>query len=587
MPHVFACRYVEGRWTQPLRVDWDQPYTASQPRIAAGPGGQLLVVWVTQVATVKGAVRYGLFSARIGSGGTGFGHSLPIDGNVGEGEGVDPSLAGASPGKAIVAYRAITYTFKPGAFSTAVQLRPGDVMAEVRVARLGGERWSALGPVNRNPEASMRPPSAVNGPQVGIGSEGNAVVAWQEPDQTGAARIWLRRIFGNTPGPELQASPSSWEGKPVSADADALSLSVTPYAGAQLAFRIAPGDATPLAGRLLVNSLPANFGTTAGALAGAQLADGGVRGAGPPDVAAAESSSKQALLRLGFVAGSQLRQLQLAAAGELASLPALAVPAALEGAAPVVTVDPEGGGLVAYPATDPLGRPVVAVDQELEGGAMQAGTISGGQGGPVAELSLGRSGAGDGLVAFRQGEAGRYAIVADRVSTPPGAFAVKAPKAWQRPAAVTLRWGAASSSVGGVTYAVLIDGTPVRTGLRRLRFHPRPGQLGNGRVWVQVRASDGFGQQLFSNRAVLRVDGEPPQAKVEVGKRGRVAVRLSDSGSGVLPKATRVSFGDGETARRGAKLVHTYASPGRYRIAVRASDRAGNRLWRRFEVKVP
>lgn len=586
VPHVFACRYLEGRWTPPARVDWDQPYAASQPRIAAGPRGQLLVVWVTQVATVHGSVHYGLFSARIGVGGSSFGPSLPVDPDVGEGQGVDPSLAGASPGKAIVAYRAITYTFKPGTFSTAVQLRPGDVMADVRVARLSGERWSSLGPLNRNPEASTRPPSAVNGPQVGIGNDGAAVLAWQEPDQTGTARIWMRRIFGTTPGPVLQASPSSWENRPVSADADALSLSVTPYAGAQAAYRIAPGDATPLAGRLLISSLPASFATGAAMLANPQLADAGIEPAGPPDVAASETASKQPLLRLGFISGSQPQpqQLQLGPSGGLTALKGTTGLAAVDGGVPVVAVDPEGGGLVAYPALDLLGRPVVAVNQEFGGGAAQVGTISGGQGGPVAELSIGRSDAGDGLIAFRQGEAGRYAIVADRVSAPPAPFTVKAPKRWLRPPAVIVRWAAAASSVGGVTYAVLLDGQPVSSGLRRLRFDPRPGLLGNGKVWVQVRASDGFGQQLLSNRAMLRVDGEPPGVKVGVGKQGRVVVRLADSGSGLRAKATQVNFGDGARERGGGKLVHDYAHPGRYLVVVRARDRVGNRLWRRFEV---
>ena len=167
-----------------------------------------------------------------------------VDPNVGEGVGVDPSLSAASPGKAIVAYRAITYSFKPGTFSTAVQLRPGDVMADIRVARLNGDRWSRLGAINRNLEASMRPPTAVNGPQVGSGLDGGAVVAWQEPDQTGTARIWMRRIFGTTPGPVLQASPSSWEKAAVSADADAFSLAVTP--GRRLAFALAPRPARRL-----------------------------------------------------------------------------------------------------------------------------------------------------------------------------------------------------------------------------------------------------------------------------------------------------------------------------------------------------
>src|SRR5262249_35986472 len=108
IPHVFACRYVGGRWSGPIRVDWDKPFPGSEPRIAAGPRGDLLVVWVTPVATSHGKLQYALYSARIGPGAESFGPSLPVDPDVGQGIGVDPSIAGTLPGKAIVAYRVIT-----------------------------------------------------------------------------------------------------------------------------------------------------------------------------------------------------------------------------------------------------------------------------------------------------------------------------------------------------------------------------------------------------------------------------------------------------------------------------------------------
>src|SRR5262249_22807114 len=154
----------------------------------------------TPAATVKGKLQFALMSARLPAGADSFSAAQVVDPNVGEGIGVAPSLAGTAPGKAIVAYRVITYGFRVGSANTtgAVQLRPGDVMAEFRVARLSGNRWSRLGPANRNVEASTRPPTGTNGPQVGIGLEGGAVVAWQEPDQTSAARIWMRRVFGST-----------------------------------------------------------------------------------------------------------------------------------------------------------------------------------------------------------------------------------------------------------------------------------------------------------------------------------------------------------------------------------------------------
>src|SRR5262249_30748868 len=162
----------------------------------AGPGGELLVVWVTQVATVKNKIRFGLFAARLGRGGQGFRRSEVVDANVGEGVGVDPSVSGTRPGRAIVAYRVTTLNLNQNtANRTAVQLRPGDVMAEFRLARLKGERWARLGAINRNPESSVRAPSEANGPRVVTNLEGAAAVAWQEPDQSGAARIWLRRVL--------------------------------------------------------------------------------------------------------------------------------------------------------------------------------------------------------------------------------------------------------------------------------------------------------------------------------------------------------------------------------------------------------
>lgn len=588
VPHVFACRLVAGQWSPPIRVDSEQPYAASQPAISAGPRGELLVAWVSPVTTYHGKPQYALFSARIGAGASSFGPTLPIDPNVGEGQGVEPALSSTSPGKAIIAYRVITYVFVPGAEPPVAQLRPGDVLADIRVARLSSDRWSRLGPVNANSEFTMRPPGPANGPEIGTGIDGGAVVAWQEPDQTGAARILLRRIFGTNPGPILQVSPATWEGKAVSADADAFSLSVTPYTMARVAFRIAPTAGSALAGRVLVNSLPPNFSTTAGKLTGPLLADGGLTagGIGPPAIAVAEDSSRKVFTRVGFAGGARLRQLGGSGVeGTLSPIATPATPRTEAGAVPVVAASPDGGGIAAYPAFDALGLPTVAVRQEFASGAAQTGLVSGAQGGPISQLEIGRSGVGDGLIAFRQGEPGRYEIVADRVTVPPQAFKLKAPKGWVKPREAKLRWQAATSAVGGLTYSVLIDGRAVRRGLRRFAFHPPPAQLGNGVLEAQVMATDSLGQQLLSGSAKLRVDGLPPA--VTVRARGdRVTVKLRDPDSGVDSKATRVSFGDGEGAKGGARLSHEYGRGGRFRIVVRGSDEAGNRVFRGFQVRV-
>jgi hypothetical protein len=586
VPHVFASRFVGGGWGAPLRVDGDQPYAASEPRIAAGKGGALLVVWVTGVATVKGQVRYGLFSARLGPGAEGFGPSLLVDANVGEGIGVDPSISGTAPGTAAVAYRAITYDFNQNGFSTAVQLRPGDVMADIRLARLNGDRWSRIGAVNRNPEASMRPPSPTNGPRVGAGVDGGAVIAWQEPDQTGTARIWMRRVFGNTLGPPLEASPASWEGAPVTADADAFSLATTPRNEARVVVRL--GGSRARAGRIMLNSLPADYAVPADKLAGPAFLFEAPQGQlGPPAVAAVEKGGgAEGKVRLAFAAGPRLHEFEGKTEDASSSAGTLG-PAPLGGAEPVLALDPEGGETLAYPAADPLGRPAVAVRQEFPTAAVQTGLLSSPQGGAVGQLSAGGDGEGSALIAFRQGEAGAYEIVAARVSAPPGSFKATGPKGWVRPGRAKLRWRPPSSGAGGVTYSVLLEGQLIKQGLRHDAYLPPRAALPSGRLKAQVVATDALGQEVATPPVPLRVDSLPPRASVRVGHSHRVTVRIGDAGAGVADGSTSVSFGDGSVARKGTSFRHEYPGPGRFTVRVRARDKLGNRLLRRFPVRVP
>jgi hypothetical protein len=466
-----------------------------------------------------------------------------------------------------------------------VQLRPGDVMADIRLARLNGDRWSRLGAINRNPEASMRPPGPANGPQVGAGVDGGAVVAWQEPDQTGTARIWMRRIFGTTPGPVLEASPANWEGAPVSGDADAFSLAVTPLNQARVAFRIAGSGSTP--GRLLLNTLPPDFAVPSGALNGASTVFKGREAIGVPGVAATEKGGREGALNLAFAAGPEVRQVGVDASGGLTPLATPPGPGARPAAETVAAIGSEGSSALAYPALDSGGRPVAAVRQEFASGAAQAGLLAGSAGGPVGELSAGASGHGDALIGFRQGEAGRFEIVAERISAPPASFQAKAPKRWVRPARAKLRWQVAKSAVGGLSYAVLLEGRVVKKGLRRRSYRPPRRLLGSGVRRAQAMATDRLGEQVLSPVVKLRVDGLAPRVVVKVSRaRGLASVSVQDRESGLRAASTSVSFGDGTRDRGGSKFHHAYAGPGRYTIAVRARDKVGNSVARRFEAVV-
>jgi len=584
VPHVFAARYNGNRWSPPFRVDWDQPFDASQPRIAADDHGRLLVVWVTQTATVGSRIQRGLFSASLGRGASGFAPALLVDPNVGNGVGVDPAVAGVSTGKAIVAYRVVTNDFTIGSSAAAVQLRPGDVMADVRIARLNGDRWSRLGAVNRNPAASIRPPSPVNGPQVGIGAEGNAVVAWQEPDQTGASRIWARRVFGTTLGPPLQVSPVVWDGHSVTGEADAFAISVTAFDQARIVSRVTGGGAPSLAApRLFLGTLEANYVDFGAKVNGPRLADGGAPPAGPlgaPAVAAGEGGV-EGTMRLGFIAGASVRRVGVDTEGALVELEPLVAPTP-EPAGEVVTAVNSESGLTAYEAA-PAAGPAVAVRQEFRSGYAQTGLLSGSSGGSVAQLRAGSFESGDALIGFRQGEPGGFEIVAARVSAPPARFSVFTPDGWVRPRRALLRWDEAPSAVGDVHYSVVLDGRVIRTALKRPRYRPRPALLGSGKRRVRVLATDGFGGQLLGRAVTLRVDSEPPTAVLR-GRGRDVTVKLADRDSGVA--SATCLFGDGGRASGRRSCRHRYQGPGAFTISVRERDKAGNRIARFLRVRV-
>lgn len=593
--HVFASRYNGTNWTSPIRVDSELSFAGSQPRIAAAKNGRLLVVWATPVATlVKGEVRYGLYSASLGPGAEEFSPALLVDPNVGEGVGVDPSIAGTTPGNAIVAYRVVTYTFPkpPPTLNPAVQLRPGDVMAEIRAARLEGGRWSKLPPLNRNLAASMRQPTEANAPQVAIGATGRAVVAWQEPDLTGAARVLVRRVTGSTLGPIYLASPETFNGKPVTEDATSFSLAVTPLDRARLAVRLEGSASSPQRGpRIFLTSFGSNTKPGGGTPVGPETVDG--TGApltppiGPPATSAVDGVGVGGAMYLAFSSGSAIRTVSVDDQNKVREPETVPGPPAQPGTPAVTAVDPEGGDTVAYEAVGEEGLPAVAVYQSFPESGSQTGLLYGPIGGEVSELEGGDSGAGDALIAFRQGENGQFAIVADRIATAPAAFAVRVPKKWVPPRKATVRWSPPESAVGDLEYSLLVNGRTVRSGLRRLRFTPPAPLLYDGVGRVQVIATDRLGEEVLSRSAKMKVDSQPPRFQVKVRRKsGVVRIKLKDPQSGLRPGATRISFGDGKRARSGASFTHRYKGPGAYRIRLRAEDRVGNALVQTIEVKV-
>jgi PKD domain len=575
--HVFVSRYIGGHWQAPFRVDTEEPYAASWPRIGAADGGELVVVWATPYATEHELPVDELLGATLGPGASAFGRAIIIDPDIRDGTGTSPDLTVSSTGQADVVYRVVN-NLNDLETEEVPRLRPGDVVEQVRVAHFDGLRWSNLGAINRDPEVSMRPPTEANAPQIAIGQTGNGVVVWQEPEINGVARIWARRLFGSTLDYVMPVTATSYNGSPIDDDAEAPSVAVSRLGQADVAYRQGVGPGSPLPGpRIFLNTLPNGEAASGAEFLGASVADQAVSGGdaasvGSPSVDIDEKED----LRLLYDANGTPRVIEGTDRGLTAAL-SLGPPFA--GAEPISAsvMNPAGGGVSAWPSADPQGRPAVAVREDFSSGAAQTGLVSGGAGGEVGELSVGRSGLGDGLVAFRQGPLGDAAIVATQVTAPATEVEISAPKGWIKPSAAVVTWSPATSADGPLRYTVVLDGheLPTPAGAFQLRLDPLG--LSSGRHRVQLLATDIEGQQTLSAPSTLLVDGAAPSVAITHADRGYgVTVRIRDTYAALAEKGVEVSFGDG-TRAHGRKLFHhRYAHPGVYRVVVVVRDKLGN-----------
>jgi hypothetical protein len=573
--HVFVSRYEEGHWLAPIRVDYGNPYAASWARIGAADGGELVVVWATPFAIEGNRPVDELLSSTLGPGSQAFGPAMIVDPNIGEGTGTSPDLAMSATGQADVVYRVVEDT--EGKESAIPLLRPGDVVEQVRVAHFDGERWASLGAINRDPGVSMRPPTQANAPQIAIGPTGNGVVVWQEPEINGVARIWARRIFKTSLDYVLPASATSLAGGPIEDDADAPSVAISRLGLAEVAYRQAAGPGSPLPGpRIFLNILPDGESESGAEFRGAGIADTEVSGGssatvGPPSIDVDEKEG----VRLLYDSNGTPRVIE---GNDLGLTAAVSLGPPFAGSEPFAAsvMNPAGGGVSAWASADPQGDPAVAVREDFPEGGVQTALVSGGAGGEVAELSVGRSGLGDGLVGFRQGPFGDAAIVASQVTAPPEQFVVNVPHGWIRPSQATISWLPASSADGPLSYSVVLDGhlQPTPPDAFELRLNPH--LLGSGSHRVQVLATDIYGQSVLTTPSSLRVDGVPPTAKVSRADGGYgVSVRVSDAYSGVDAKAVSVAFGDGQQASGQARFTHRYAHAGVYEVVVHVRDNLG------------
>lgn len=574
--HIFVVRFARGKWSAPVRVDNGQQYESSFPAIGAGPGGRLVVVWCQQYG---GGTQDRMFSAAVDPGATSFQDPIPFDLNVGDGTDLAPSLQMNAAGQAFVVYRVITNRDLTGAGVPA-----GYVQEELRLARYDGSWWTPAGTLlNRNPAQPMLGPTADNGPKVAIDDTGNGLVAWQEPDDAFVARVWARRVFSGAVTVPLPVSPAKWPstdaGIPLNGAADAISVAMRGLSEGAVAFRQQPSPGSALQEpRAMVNVLPAAPSQNASAFIGPMLVDGGNDATGPggavgaPDV----SVSGDGAFDVGLGYGTRLLDGNGSESGP-------AAPVRLDdGSSPIppqgVLDRGEDGALAAAWKIQQGTAQGVQVLERRADGTPQQRLVSSPTAGDLGPLLLSGSGFGDAAVAFQQGTAAATRIMGTVVDAPPSSFTVSAPIDWTRATRVAISWDPPASAISTVTYSVLVDDQDVADNLRVPRFTASKADLPEGRHTVSVIATDGADQPTAGTSSDVLVDRTAPRVTLRVrGRTLSVSVKDARRRSGVAPSATKVTFGDGTSAKGHSTYKHRYRRGRTYRVTVKTADKAGNK----------
>ncbi len=538
--HVFATSLVNGTWTAPERLDPGLGAPATQVVVAAGQGGQSLVAFVDggELYTVSRPPG-GAFTAPVALAAGASDPAIALEPVRGKGY-----LVFASQGSLRLAYRS------PSAGTWQIAAAPLDAQPGRGAGTYGGHA------------------------AVAASADGNALVAWGE-----AGTVFVRRVRGTRLGKAvLPASVASYAGHPDGA-ADSPGIAVQYSDGyGTVVFR---EDFAGIGSRVLARRLTgATFqapvdvdGLGAGASEGADHPQIALDGGGTGLIVAARQSSHAVV---GVRAHRSTPEAPMAVS-QLA-VPGPPDPAVAVGAhAAGIVAWQNGGTIVARPYD---GRTLQGPDTPISAPGLMWPPDA------YTGLVAGADNYRDAAVAFTQGLPIARSLIVAMLDAPPTAVRGSTTRRYQHTSQPTLRWSGGNDVWGGATYTIRIDGKPVGTATAK-SFTP-PQSVPDGMHSWSVVATDRHGQQVTSTPRALRIDTVAPTATVSIARRGRAGhpstlqVGGADVGSPPAASGLRridVRFGDGKRLRlhKPGTVSHTYATPGRYAVRVRVSDRAGNR----------
>jgi hypothetical protein len=550
--HVFVSVLVNGTFQAPVQVDGGLLAASSQPVIAAGQDGVLLVAFVNAGT---------LYVVQTTGDGAPFDAPAAIYADA-----ANPSLSMSNFGKAYLAFTALD----------------GAGGGDVRTAFYYAGQW-ALEATALDAAPADAAGIGTGRPDVVAAGDGVGIVAWGE-----AGQIFTRRVVGTTPSvvyekadvPSLNGWTEVAASNPViSAGGDST------YASVAFQEEFSSGSATQ--SRVLMNRLHGS--QYDGIDQGDGVTTGGPEGADQPQTAVTEYGA-------GFVTSEtdHTHELYATTLGSndgfgqterVDSLPNSVQPDAVPATAGLVSnfiVWQQSPG-IAGPAEIRLRYAPDGADLGPEEviSSPTAGAANADEG-----LVAAGDVSGDAAAAWIQGTGAGTTIVAAQLYQTPGGLVPARSFTYATSATPTLSWSGAAELWGAPTYQVKLDGTLIgRTAATSLVV-----PMSNGRHVYQVTAVNQAGLSTPAPAATVFVDTVPPDVALSVKgtfivkTREQLTVRYSDPPPPGLPRSAAsgvatvyVRWGDGAITRiRRTSASHIYAHTRRYTIVIDVTDRAGN-----------
>ena len=558
--HVFVSVLTGGAFGVPVEVDAGLPGASSQPVIAAGDGGLLLIAFTNgnQIFVVSRATSSAALSA-------------PQDLYNG---GMNPSIELSIHSEGYLAF-----TADDGAGY------------DVRDFYYDNGAWQLeAGALNVTPADNAG--TGAGAPKVAAAGDGEAIVAWGENGHIYARRVWYAMTSYEVEQADVQSADGFSEEV-----ADSPEIAVGDNSSyADVSFHEVFTNGSQTISRVLVNKL---VGST---FQGATEADGQSFASGPgatdPDIVMMQYGN-------GFVtselANDQVWATILGQNGaigtpqEIDSLPNASAPY------PTAAIAGDYSGLIAW-QHDPglLGSTEIRArfySSSTFGPEMVASNPALGATNAAEGLLAAGDHGGDVSIAYVQGSGAGTTIQVAELVYPPGSFGVTSTPHYRTSTTPALIWTAPRELLGPTAYTVSIDGVAAgSTGASA--FRPTV-PLAQGPHSFVVTAENEHGLTSAASPGRFFIDSLHPVGTFTLTGAERIngelhlRVRYSDAHTGV-PRADSsgvatvvVKWGDGTSNRiRVQKATHRYLRAGRYRLTITITDRAGNRtvLSRRIRI---